>query len=229
VSFTSLAPIRVLVAGDSTALHLADALLPYAAAHPDQIVAGNASFPGCGLTAATDGRLHEFSNEDGSRELIDLSGCTQQWAAIAQRVASAEQIDIVLVEIGAWDGVDIKLADGRVVSIADPVGRDIVDSAYREFVAAVETAGARVVWVTPPDIHLTWDQIDAPVNDPQRWVAMRQIIDGLPVEQIDLRSWLTAQGLDGSAGRPDGVHLAPDVNVRFVTEEVAKTLIALGP
>jgi peptidoglycan/LPS O-acetylase OafA/YrhL len=220
-------PIRVLVAGDSTALNLADALLPYAAAHPDLMVAGNASFPGCGLTASTDGRLHEFSNRDGSRELIDLSGCTQEWASITARVGSPEQIDVVLVQIGAWDGVDIHFADGRVASVADPLGRQTVVDAYTQFVTEVQAAGAQVVWVTPPDIQLQWGAIDAPVNDPRRWVAMRQIIDQLPIQQIDLRSWLTAQGLDGPDGRPDGVHLADDVNQRFVTELVAPALIAL--
>ena len=222
-------PIRVLVAGDSTALNLANALLPYATEHPDLIVAGNASFPGCGLTAGTDGRLHEFSNHDGSRELIDLSGCTKEWASITARVGSAEQIDVVLVEIGAWDGVDIHFTDGRIASVADPVGRQTVVDAYTRFVTDVQAAGAQVVWVTPPDIHLQWGAIDAPVNDPRRWVAMRQIIDQLPIEQIDLRSWLTAQGLDGANGRPDGVHLAEDVNQRFVAELVAPALIALTP
>jgi hypothetical protein len=221
-------PLRVLVAGDSTALHLADALLPYAAAHPDQLVAGNASFPGCGLTAAADGRMHEFSNEDGSRELIDLSGCTGEWASVVERVRGDEHIDVVLVEIGAWDAVDIHLADGRVVSVADPVGRALVTAAYRSFVTEVEQAGARVVWVRPPDLHLGWGSIDAPVNGPARWTAMREVIDGLGVEQIDLPSWLTAHGLAGPEGRPDGVHLAPDVDQRFVQDLVAPTLVALA-
>jgi peptidoglycan/LPS O-acetylase OafA/YrhL len=221
-------PVRVLVAGDSTAVQLADVLLPYASAHGDQIVAGNASFPGCGLTAANDGRKHELIHSDGSSEMIDLNGCTDQWTSIVTRVSSAEQIDIVLVEIGAWDGVDIYLADGRVVSVADPVGHALVANAYRQFVIDVQSAGARVVWITPPDVRLHWNTVPAPANDPKRWSAIRQIIDGLSVDQIDLRSWLTEQGLDGPAGRPDGVHLAPDVNVRFVTELVAPSLVALA-
>jgi hypothetical protein len=221
-------PIRVLVAGDSTALHLADALLPYAAAHPDEIVAGNASYPGCGLSAADDGRMHEFSQTDGSRELIDLSGCTGEWASVVERVGGGEQIDVVLVEIGAWDAVDIHLATGAVVSVGDPVGRQLVTDAYASFVARVEKAGARVVWVTPADAHMGWGAIDAPVNDPARWTAMREIIDTLDVEQIDLPSWLTLNGLDGPDGRPDGIHLTPELNQRFVDEVVAPTLVALA-
>ncbi|MBI5089425.1 MAG: acyltransferase family protein [Actinobacteria bacterium] len=222
------APVRVLIAGDSTALHLSDALLPYAAEHPDQLVAGNASYPGCGLTAAADGRLHEFSHEDGSRELIDLSGCTGEWGSIVERVSGSEQIDVVLVEIGAWDAVDIHLPDGAVVSVADPAGAALVASAYTAFVDSVEQAGARVVWITPADAHMGWGAIDAPVNDPARWVAMRHIIDSLGVEQIDLPSWLVVNGLDGPDGRPDGVHLSPEVNERFVRELVAPTLVALA-
>jgi hypothetical protein len=221
-------PVRVLVAGDSTAVQLAEALIPYSAEHSDRIVAGSASFPGCGLTAGDDGRLHEFTKEDGTRELIDLSGCTIQWRSIVERVRSEEQVDIVLVEIGAWDGVDIHLTDGQVVSVADPVGRRLVADAYRRFVTDVEAGGAQVVWVTPPDIHVKWDAFEAPVNSPKRWAIMREIIDDLPVEQIDLRSFLMARGLDGPNGRPDGVHLSPEVNEGFVTEVVSRVLVALG-
>ncbi|MGD9998599.1 MAG: acyltransferase family protein [Ilumatobacteraceae bacterium] len=221
-------PVRVLVAGDSTALHLSEALLPYASAHPGEIVAGNASYPGCGLTASADGRMHEFSQSDGSRELIDLSGCTGEWASVLDRVGGTEQIDVVLVEIGAWDAVDIHLADGQVVSVADPVGRALVAEAYSAFVDRVEEAGARVVWVRPADAHMGWRAIDAPVNDPARWSAMREIIDGLGVEQIDLPSWLALNGLDGPDGRPDGIHLTPQLNERFVQEVVAPTLVALA-
>ena len=57
---------------------------------------------------------------------------------------------------------------------------------------------------------------------------MRAVIDGLGVEQIDLPSWLTANGLAGPEGRPDGVHLAPDVDQRFVQDLVAPTLVALA-
>lgn len=173
-------PQRVLVVGDSTAMQLADALLAYAADHGDQLLVGSAASPGCGLTAATDGRLHEFSSPDGIRELIDLSGCTRQWTSIADRVASDEQIDVVVVQISSWDGIDIQLADGRIVSVSDPVGRRLVADAYRGFVTEVEAEGARVVWVTPPDIHLLWGAIDAPMNDPRRWAAMREVVDGCP-------------------------------------------------
>lgn len=221
------APVRVLVAGDSTAVQLAAALIPYSTQHSDRILAGSASFPGCGLTAATDGRMHEFPKADGTVELIDLSGCTLQWESIIDRIQSDEQVDIVLIEIGAWDGVDIHLPDGAVVSVEDPVGRRLVEDAYRRFVTEVEARGARVVWVTPPDLRLGWDEIDAPVNSPRRWAIMREIIDDLPVEQIDLRSFLMARGLDGPEGRPDGVHLAPDVNEGFVTEVVSRVLVAL--
>ncbi len=221
-------PVRVLVTGDSTAVHLAQALMHYAVAHSDRIVAGSASHTGCGLTTvATDGRLHEISQADGTLDLINLSGCTALWASIVDRVASAEQIDIVLVHIGYLDGVNIHLPDGRIVSVGDPVGRQTVVDSYSRFVADVEGAGARVMWITPPNLHLLWGEIDAPINEARRWSALREIIDDLPVEQIDLHKWLIIHGLNGPEGRPDGVHLAPEVNVRFMTDVVVPKLIAL--
>lgn len=219
-------PVRVLVAGDSTAVQLGDALVLYAAAHPAEIVAGSAAFPGCGLSASDDGRLHQFTNEQGQPDVLSLEGCLSEWAAIVRRVPE-EQIDIVLVNIGAWDAVDMLLTDGRLVSVADPVGGALIAEVYRAFVDDVERAGAAVVWVTPPDADLQWDRVDSPLDDPARWAALRAIIQSLPVEQIDLPSWLAEQGLAGPDGRPDGVHLADGVNTEFVATIVAPTLVRM--
>ena len=41
-----LGPVRVLVAGDSTAVQLSQALLPYAADHPDEVAAGRQRWRG---------------------------------------------------------------------------------------------------------------------------------------------------------------------------------------
>ncbi len=220
-------PVRVLVAGDSTAVHLAGALLSYATAHPQEIVAGSAAFPGCGLSAGDDGRLHVFTNDQGQPEQLSIASCLDEWRSIPERVASPEQIDVVLVYIGAWDAVDILLRDGRTVSVADPIGRAMIETAYRAFVDAVESAGASVAWVTPPDADLQWGAVDSPLDDPARWQALREIIDSLPVEQIDLPGWLTGHGLTGPTGRPDGVHLTADGNVQFVAELVAPTLVQI--
>jgi hypothetical protein len=219
-------PLRVLVAGDSTAVQLARGLLPYAAAHPDELVAGSAAFPGCGLTAATDGRMHEQYNPDGSTSLVDLRGCMHQWTTIPDRVA-AEQVEVVLVDIGAWDAADIHLPDGRVVSVGDAAGRQLLAAAYGTFVANVEAAGAQVIWITPPDAHLQWGAVDMALNDPVRWEAMRAVLDDLHIEQIDLHAWLTARKMTGPEGRPDGVHLADPVNEMFVANVVAPHLANL--
>ena len=216
-------PLRVLVTGDSMAVHLSDAVLSYASAHPDTLVAGSAAFGGCGLSAGTDGRLHEFTNTSGERELLDISGCVDQWTAIPERVGN-EAIDVVLVDIGPWDALDMHLADGRVVSVADDTGLGLVADAYAAFVEQVESAGGTIVWVTPADTHLGWGDIDDPVNDPARWDAIRGVIDGLGVVQVDLPAWLAAEGLEGPDGRPDGVHLAPGLNERFVVEAVVPVL-----
>ena len=220
-------PVRVLVAGDSTAVQMGDALVLYAAEHPDEIVAGSAAFPGCGLSASDDGRLHQFTNEQGQPDVVSLKGCLSEWASVVQRVSSAEQIDVVLVNIGAWDAVDMLLTDGRLVSASDPVGNALIADAYRTFVGAIESAGANVVWVTPPDVDLQWGRVDSPIDDPARWAALRAIISLLPVEQIDLSGWLAEKGLSGPDGRPDGVHLADEVNTDFVATVVVPKLVRM--
>jgi peptidoglycan/LPS O-acetylase OafA/YrhL len=217
-------PARVLITGDSTAQRLAEALVPYAAEHPGELTAGSAAFPGCGLSAGSDGRQHSFTTEGGQHELIDLNGCLAQWDGVAARVAGPEGITVVLVDIGPWDGVDIHLADGRIVSVADPVGHRLVLDAYTSFVRRVRGAGAEIAWITPPDVQLQWGAVDDPMNDPARWAALRTIIDALPVHQIDLPGWLATEGLEGPTGRPDGVHLALDVNERFMRDVVVPEL-----
>jgi peptidoglycan/LPS O-acetylase OafA/YrhL len=219
-------PVRVLVAGDSTAVHLAEALLPYSAEHPDVVLAGSGAFPGCGLSAFDDGRLHILTDSDGTQSTIDLSACVTQWGSIARRVAS-EGYEVVLVSVGPWDGTDIVMTDGRVVSVGDPDGATMITRAYRAFVGQVETAGARVVWITPPDIDFEWDRVASPMDDPARWQTMRAILDSLPIEQVDLPAWLTATGNDGPVGRPDGIHLSPEAAAEFVRDAVVPRLVAI--
>jgi hypothetical protein len=113
------------------------------------------------------------------------------------------------------------------MSVADPDGATMIARAYGAFVGHVEATGARVVWITPPDVDLEWKRVRSPMDDPARWQALRAIIDRLPVEQIDLPAWLATQGLDGPTGRPDGVHLADDVAADFVSEAVVPQLVRL--
>ncbi len=220
-------PLRVLVTGDSTALHLSEALIAHAGTVPDDLVVGSGAFPGCGLSAGDDGRMHAFTDTDGERDLIDLSGCLTQWHSVPERVV-AEAVDVVLVDIGPWDAVDVHLPDGSVVSVGDPTGRALVANAYRAFAEQVIAAGALVVWVTPTDTHLGWGEVDDPLNDPVRWQALRAIVNGLShdlgIAQIDLPGWLETSGLSGPTARPDGVHLADGLNERFVLEQVAPAL-----
>jgi hypothetical protein len=114
------------------------------------------------------------------------------------------------------------------VSVGDPVGRALVDDAYRSFAEGVLAAGARIVWVTPADTHLGWGEVDDPLNDPVRWQALREIVDALQndlgITQIDLPGWLDSTGLPGPEARPDGVHLAEGLDERFVLEAVAPAL-----
>ena len=58
-----------------------------------------------------------------------------------------------------------------------------------------------------------------------------QIVDSLQddfgITQIDLPGWLESTGLPGPEARPDGVHLAEEVGVRFVSEMLVPRLLAI--
>jgi peptidoglycan/LPS O-acetylase OafA/YrhL len=219
-------PRRVLVVGDSTAVHLADTLVAEAWARPSELAVASHAFGGCGLSAWPDGRLHAGTDADGSVELFDLGSCAGEWERALRRIGT-EQIDVVLVSIGPWDGTDIHRPEGDIVSVLEPAGRQLIGDAYRAFAAGAEAAGARVVWVLPADVKLGWGRFDTVLDDPERWVGLRALIRSLHVGHIDLGAWLAAEGLEGPDGRPDGVHLATAVRQRFVTELVLPEVLAV--
>jgi hypothetical protein len=197
----------VLIAGDSTGVELAVGMREYASEHPHEIRVSHSAFAGCGLSAGDDGRLHAWHDPV---EWIDITGCTIQWNSIPLRVV-AESIDVVVVCIGPWDAGVIGFPDGRLVSVLDPEGRRLVTDAYIELVAAVRALGAVPVFVRPATIDVEWERRHDTLDDPARWDVMRSIVDSLGVDQIDLPGFLAARSLDGREGRPDGIHLGPEV------------------
>jgi hypothetical protein len=199
-----------------------------AQADPSELLVASAAYAGCGLSVATDGRLHESTDLQGATHLSDLGGCTYQWETLPDRIRT-EGIDIVLAQIGAWDGADIHLADGEVVSVLTSRGAEIIADAYRSFATSAEDAGARVVWVLPADVELGWGRFETAFNDPMRWASLRAIVRSLGVQELDLGGWLEAEGLDGPDGRPDGVHLSPEAQARFIDEIIVPALLVLGP
>lgn len=217
-------PVKVLVAGDSTGVALIERLERYAAAHPGLLEVVHSAFPGCGLTAGNDGRLHSWDN---GNEWIDLEGCLLQWQSIPARVID-EQVDVVVISTGYFDGDDILLSDGTTVNVLDTVGHRMVEHAYGAFADAVNGTGAALMWVLPPDIDLGWDEFETLLDDPARWSALREVIGGLDVTPVDLPGWLAANGFEGPAGRPDGSHLGDEAGERFVDELLGPLLLAAG-
>jgi hypothetical protein len=215
-------PPHVMIAGDSTGAELAVGMGEYAAAHPDEIRVSHSAFPGCGLTAARDGRLHAWNV---GPEWIDISGCSDQWDALPERIQT-EAIDVVVVCIGPWDAGVIGFPDGTQVSVLDPAGRQMIVDAYERFVRDTRAAGAVPVFVRPATIDIEWDRRLDTLDDPRRWEEMRAIVDSLGVIEIDLPGFLAANGFDGPDARPDGVHLTEEVRARFVAELVVP--IAVG-
>ena len=214
----------MLIAGDSTGSELAETMGSYAEAHPDEIRVSHSAFPGCGLSAGRDGRLHAWGPEP---EWIDIAGCTDQWDAIPRRIVD-EAIDVVVVCIGPWDAGVIGFPDGTLVSVLDPEGRQLVTHAYERFVETTRPTGAVPVFVRPATLDVDWGLRVDTIDDPARWDAMRGIVDGLGVAQLDLPGFLAARGLEGPDARPDGVHMTPAVRALFVAEVVVPQVLALA-
>ena len=219
----------VTVVGDSTAMVLSDAVNEWASANPEQLIAGRAAGPGCGLSVATDGRLHDFWGYDDVREKIDLSACTAGvWEPLAAQLADpTRRPDVLVVQVTPWDVTDIAFPDGRVESILTPDGLTMIRDAYVTLVEQATSVGTRVVFVEPAVGNPGWHDRD--ISDPRRWQALRDLHASFAasnplVSTIDQGAWLTANGFDGPAGRVDGIHVNPDVERRFVAEALVPFL-----
>jgi hypothetical protein len=131
-------PRRVAIVGDSQAHSLAVNL-------PDGIestfTVSDGSLDGCSVYDA--GRIH--SAHTGFRNSFEMcAGWPTTWAA------AAEQAEIVLVVLGAWDVFDLQTGDGRRLTFGTPAWDDHVRAGMQRGIDAVVAAGANVALLEVP-------------------------------------------------------------------------------
>lgn len=221
-------PVRVIVAGDSTAAAFGTGVVGWAAERPDLAQAEAFSARGCGFL--TEG---QYWLGDG---WFDIPDNCPRWVDehLPERVAEARP-DVVMMMTTSFDVLDRRF-DG---------GEGLEPAAMRPFIAdsfsaltdeLLRRGAATVVWVNVPVPNPFWMSLGTQQEQPQRHAVldsvMAEIADTRPnVEVVDLRSYFAEKGLDDDTDvRPDGLHVDPDAATEIATDFLGEQLVraALG-
>lgn len=192
---TAAEPLQVVVAGDSTAKSLGDAL----------------------IGATTD--LPELSITNDGRVSTGLARSDYfNWGARMQEIVTTEQPELVVFMVGANDGQSILEGDGSIVA---QFGTPEWTEAYRQRVAGIMDLargdGRRLVWVGEPNVGTgnvqqaveIGNQLAAEEAASRPWVTYVDVAELLAGPGGGFSEYLTLP--DGSTVRcyaGDGVHLS---------------------
>jgi hypothetical protein len=221
-------PVRIVVAGDSTANATGAGLLQWAAAHPDLAQAEVVAMPGCGFLRGGERKVGEW--ETIGQPCYDWLDHT-----LPDRVA-ALQPDVVVLMTTSWDLLDRRW-DGETA--LTPLDAEYADRMAVDYAAVTDdllAAGAgSVAWIRPPIPNVWWMNQGTGQEDPARHAVANAIYEDLATSHpgevgvIALDGWLIGAGLDDDETvRPDGVHWDPEAALRVAEEYLGERIIRVA-
>jgi peptidoglycan/LPS O-acetylase OafA/YrhL len=218
-------PVRIVVAGDSTAEATGFGLAKWALERPDLAQVSIRAEKGCGFVR-------------GGEQLV------QEWVAIDPRCdrwldsdlvgeVTALQTDVVMLMTTSWDVLDRRwTADDTLTPLDAEFATRINDDFLLITQRLLDAGAAHVVWVREPVPNVFWWNSGQAQEDPARhdvlYAAMDAIATARPgqVSVVDLPAWLAGQGLDtDQEARPDGVHWSPEAAARIARDFLGEALI----
>jgi hypothetical protein len=223
--------VRIIVAGDSTAVATGNGLVAWAAANPDLAQVEIVAELGCGFVRGGEVMVLEWT-EVGDR-------CDEWLDETLPARVEALAPDVVMLMTTSWDVLDRRWPETGEVVPTDPayserIVRDVVDVSDR-----LGAGGSgKVVWVREPIPNVYWWGSGQAQEDPTRHAEVYAAMDAAAesgsgrVVVVDLPAWLAEEGLDvDQAARPDGVHWSPEASFRIADEFLGEQLIraALAP
>ncbi len=219
-------PTRVLLVGDSVAASMEDAL-------GDEINARGMSFatsaaPGCGVVTG--------DPADAQGNVLSITtACNGAIPDIQRRAVAQARPDLVVV-LSTWETGD-RVVDGRWYQVGTPESDDLLRRLYGETVQRLTSGGARVVFLTIPDVvDGATKQADPDVNRRAALVnpLLRDLdatipgVATLPFDQLVCPTTPCPTHVDGVELRPrDGRHFDEAPGRRFVTQWLAGQVAAL--
>lgn len=221
-------PVRIIVAGDSTADATGAGLLRWAASHPEMAQVEVLAMPGCGFLREGERRAGEWA---------PYPPMCDEWLdrTLPDRVAEL-QPDVVVLMSTSWDLLNRRW-DG--VTMLTPLDAEYADRLAIDFAAVTDdllAAGSgSVAWIRPPIPNVLWMNQGTGQEDPARHAVTAAIYDDLATTRagdvgvIALDDWLIDEGLDDDESvRPDGVHWDPEAALRIAEEFLGERIIRVA-
>ncbi|MCX6522033.1 MAG: acyltransferase family protein [Actinobacteria bacterium] len=223
-------PMRVVVAGDSTAEATGFGLAQWAVERPDLAQVSILAEQGCGFVRGGEFLVQEWTETDPRCDTWAETGLAEQVGGLAP--------DVVMLLTTSWDVLDRRWAPDEQLSPVDPVFAQRIHDDFTILTQRLLDAGAaHVVWVREPIPNVFWWSSGQAQEDPARhavlYAAMDDIAEAYPgrVTVVDLPAWLDEQQLTtDQEARPDGVHWSPEASARIARDFLGEQLLraALG-
>lgn len=220
-------PIRVLVAGDSTAAAMGTGLIAWAAAHPDLAQVEIFWRPGCGILRGGE----RFFTE---REPYPL-GCEQAFHEALPSLVTTLDPDVVMLMGNAWDLMNRWWDGGPMRTLLDPDFRARLVVDYLHVIDSMLANGnVSIALVNPPKmISPAAGVVAASFTEPARFDVMYSVLEEIAAQRPDdvkiiaFDQWFTAAGYDQDRSvRPDGAHVDPiaaaDIAERWLGEQLIR-------
>ncbi len=223
-------PMRVVVAGDSTAEATGAGLAQWAVERPDLAQVSILAEQGCGFVRGGEFLVQEWTEVDPRCERWAETGLAEQVGELTP--------DVVMLLTTSWDVLDRRWSPDESLSPVDPVFAQRIHDDFTILTQRLLDAGAaHVVWVREPIPNVFWWSSGQSQEDPARheilYAAMDDIAEAYPgrVTVVDLPAWLDEQQLTtDQEARPDGVHWSPEASATIAREFLGERLLraALG-
>jgi peptidoglycan/LPS O-acetylase OafA/YrhL len=224
-------PMRVVVAGDSTAEATGMGLAQWAVEQPGIAQVTILAAEGCGF-------LRGGTFDAGGWTKYQPRCATWLDDELPRRTAEL-QPDVVMMMTSSWDVLDRRWPGGGTLTPFDDAYALRLLADFSDITDRLLAAGtAHVVWIREPEPVPLWGYGGLQAqSDPARHRVIADIMDAIAaahpglVSVVDLRTWLAASTLlDDHNARPDGVHWTPEAAARIARGFLGERLLraALG-
>jgi peptidoglycan/LPS O-acetylase OafA/YrhL len=225
-------PVRMIVAGDSTAEAYGTGVVAWAAASPEVAQAELNVERGCGFLRGGDYRL------DG--DWFEVRNACTRWLenGLTDRVAEATP-DVVMMVTTSFDVLDHRWDDGDGFATDSVEMRERLRTDFGVITDAVLAAGAgSVVWVEAPIPNPLWFSRGTAQEQPARHDILHEVMAELAAERpgdvyvVDLIEYFDDARITTDVDtRPDGVHVTPEaaqsIAENFLGEQMVRAALDL--